>query len=85
MGRPGCEEVFVSGFKIILVGLTVVIGVVRLCRGRAAAPGQTADAETLTDEPERCRHCGAEIEPGFMECWKCGKSLNPDDPDGETG
>lgn len=63
-----------SGFKIILLSLVVVIAVVQLLRKRRK-PAE--DGEESVPEPEECcPHCGAGVETGFLECWKCGRKFD---------
>ncbi|MBL6763569.1 MAG: hypothetical protein ISQ14_01330 [Verrucomicrobiae bacterium] len=63
-----------SGFKIILLVCTVAASLFRLKQwrdGRKASPEGKVDAGS----GPRCPFCQAEAEPGFLECWKCGKKF----------
>ena len=61
-----------SGFKIILVTLTVVVAVYRLARRRNKVGGSEVESSAVKDGTACCPSCLAEVEPGFLECWQCG-------------
>ena len=62
-----------SDFRTFLLLVVVVVAVYRWTRRNGRVEDVTADP---VREGASCPHCGKEVEPGFLECWNCGKSFH---------